>query len=95
MNEVASPGKFAEYVLCGLPIIMTDGIGDYSAQMHGSALACILPDWSELGIAREAVQKFCRNDFSMAQRMAFSQWAAARFSMEALMPRLVDLYKTV
>ena len=30
MNNVASPSKFAEHVLCGLPTIISDGVGDYS-----------------------------------------------------------------
>lgn len=30
MNNVASPTKFAEYILCGLPVLITEGIGDYS-----------------------------------------------------------------
>ncbi len=30
VNKVASPTKFAEYMLCGLPVILTEGVGDYS-----------------------------------------------------------------
>jgi glycosyltransferase involved in cell wall biosynthesis len=30
VNNVASPTKFAEYLLCGLPVIISEGIGDYS-----------------------------------------------------------------
>lgn len=30
MNNVASPSKFAEYMLCGLPAIISEGVGDYS-----------------------------------------------------------------
>jgi hypothetical protein len=30
-NEVASPVKFAEYLSCGLKIIISEGIGDFSA----------------------------------------------------------------
>jgi glycosyltransferase involved in cell wall biosynthesis len=28
-NEVAAPTKFAEYLACGLPVLITQGIGDY------------------------------------------------------------------
>lgn len=31
MNNVASPTKFAEYMLCGLPVIISEGVGDYSS----------------------------------------------------------------
>jgi hypothetical protein len=30
MNNVASPTKFAEYLLCGLPVLISEGVGDYS-----------------------------------------------------------------
>jgi hypothetical protein len=30
MNNVASPSKFAEYMLCGLPTIISEGVGDYT-----------------------------------------------------------------
>jgi hypothetical protein len=30
-NQVASPTKFAEYLACGLPVIISDYLGDYSA----------------------------------------------------------------
>ena len=31
VNEVASPTKFAEYLMCGIPVILTENIGDYSS----------------------------------------------------------------
>lgn len=30
VNRVASPTKFAEYCLCGVPVIITEGVGDFS-----------------------------------------------------------------
>jgi hypothetical protein len=30
MNNVASPTKFAEYMLAGLPTIISPGVGDYT-----------------------------------------------------------------
>lgn len=36
-NQVASPTKFAEYLSAGLPVIISDGVGDYSdfVRKHG------------------------------------------------------------
>jgi glycosyltransferase involved in cell wall biosynthesis len=31
LNEVASPTKAAEYVLCGLPLVISPGVGDYTS----------------------------------------------------------------
>lgn len=30
MNNVASPSKFAEYMLCGLPVLISQNVGDFS-----------------------------------------------------------------
>jgi hypothetical protein len=95
MNEVAAPGKFAEYVLSGLPIVMTEGIGDFSAAVRDSELACVLPDLANEGDWRERIRRFCARDVTSGQRAAFAEWAAERFAVEAHVPRLAALYRTV
>jgi len=95
MNEVAAPGKFAEYVLSGLPIVMTEGIGDFSAPMRGSEFACVLPDLADADDCRERIQRFCARDFDPEERSAFSRWAAERFATETCTPQLAGLYRTV
>ena len=95
VNEVAAPGKFAEYVLSGLPIIMTEGIGDFSEAMRATELACVLPDLADAGDWRERVQGFCTRDFTLGQRADFSRWAAERFAVEERAPELAALYRSV
>lgn len=95
MNEVAAPGKFAEYVLSGLPIVMTDGIGDFSEPMRLSALACVLPDLNATNDVRARIQRFCRRDVGTEERVEFGRWAAERFAVERSTPRLAELYRTV
>jgi glycosyltransferase involved in cell wall biosynthesis len=95
MNEVAAPGKFSEYMLTGLPIIMTEGIGDFSAQMRDSEFACVLPGLDELHAQRQRIQAFCGSEFTAGQRARLSRWAAERFSTELRIPQLVALYRTV
>ncbi len=95
MNEVAAPGKFAEYVLSGLPIVMTEGIGDFSAPMRESEFACVLPDLADTQDCRDRIQRFCARDCEPARRAAFSEWAAERFAVESSVSRLAALYRTV
>ena len=95
MNEVAAPGKFAEYVLSGLPIVMTEGIGDFSAPMREADLACVLPDLDDAEDLRARLQHFCARDFGAEQRAAFGAWAAERFAVELAVPRMAALYRTV
>jgi hypothetical protein len=95
MNEVAAPGKFSEYLLTGLPIVMTDGIGDYSEQVRDAEFACLLPDLDHLEAMKDRIQGFCGKDFDAQERMAISRWAAERFSIELRVSQLAALYRTV
>jgi len=47
MNNVASPSKFSEYILCGLPVIISEGVGDFSKFTIDHKLGHIVTD-SEL-----------------------------------------------
>ncbi len=41
-NQVASPTKFAEYLSAGLPVIISEGIGDYSAFVKTHSCGVVL-----------------------------------------------------
>lgn len=43
-NRTTSPVKFAEHVLCGLPVVITAGIGDYSAMTEQQDLGLSVGD---------------------------------------------------
>lgn len=42
VNQVASPTKFAEYLACGLPVVITEGIGDYSDLVRAAQIGYVL-----------------------------------------------------
>ena len=44
VNRVASPTKFAEYLAAGLPVLMTEGIGDYSTFSQEHKVGCVLDE---------------------------------------------------
>lgn len=41
-NRVASPTKFAEYLACGLPVLISEHIGDFSAAVADEKLGTVL-----------------------------------------------------
>ena len=44
-NQVASPVKFAEYLACGLKVIISKNLGDYTNLIHeNTALGCVYTD---------------------------------------------------
>jgi hypothetical protein len=42
VNQVASPVKFGEYLAAGLPVVISDGIGDYSSLVREERLGVTL-----------------------------------------------------
>ena len=88
-------GKFGEYTLCGLPIVMTEGIGDFSGQVREHPMACVLPGLDDLPASAERLGAFCARDFSIEERASFSAWAGERFATESSIPKLAALYRPV
>ncbi|SEH05613.1 glycosyltransferase [Candidatus Venteria ishoeyi] len=43
VNQVSSPTKYAEYLASGVPVLMTDGIGDYSERVKKEDVGLVLP----------------------------------------------------
>ncbi|MCE9644893.1 MAG: glycosyltransferase [Chloroflexi bacterium] len=54
VNRVASPTKFAEYVSCGLPVLTTDFVGDFSKMVKEHDLGHII-DLADLSVNERLV----------------------------------------
>jgi hypothetical protein len=92
MNEVASPGKFCEYALCGLPLIMTDGIGEYSSAMKDTGYVLTLEDVEWNADIRARVLDFVRNRIQEINRSDFGAWSRREFSVEETLEGLLAIY---
>lgn len=42
VNRVASPVKFAEYLACGVPVLVSPGVGDFSAMVDKEGVGYVL-----------------------------------------------------
>jgi glycosyltransferase involved in cell wall biosynthesis len=58
VNRVASPVKFAEYLAAGLPVIITDGVGDCSTLVRRSRLGLVLESCEEVGWDDRSLAEF-------------------------------------
>ncbi len=91
VNRVAAPTKFAEHLMCGLPMIMSTEIGDYSDLAAAENLGLVLteetPDAIRAGFPR--LQALAR------ERGRISSFARERLSHRAFAPRLVEFYRRV
>lgn len=73
-NRVASPTKFAEYLAAGLPVIISDGLGDFSGMVRREGLGTVF--------SRDAAMpRFGRPDHAARQRLR--DHAMAHFTKEA------------
>lgn len=87
-NLVASPIKFSEYLCCGLPVIVTSGIGDTELYLDEFDAGVVLPDLLATPADIMSVVKD-NND-----RQLLAHRAAQRFGLDGNIARLMaDVYK--
>ena len=86
MNNVASPTKFAEYLMVGLPTILSCGIHDFAEIIRKTGFGIILEDNSALkqSLAGEIME------LRSIKRERIADWAAENISKE----RYLEDYKT-
>lgn len=62
VNQVASPTKFGEYLAAGLPVVLTEGIGDFSALVQEENIGIIADNLllEEEGITEEELDRILR-----------------------------------
>ena len=87
MNNVASPSKFAEYILCGLPTIISEGVGDYSAMCEPNGLGVLVPEnqmknLNEFDFEKLKNASFDRNKIAAYGRQFLSKQARLPFVIE-------------
>jgi glycosyltransferase involved in cell wall biosynthesis len=90
VNKVASPTKFSEYMLCGLPCLISANVGDFSQYVADHQCGMVLPDVERLnGI------KSLPNPANVKKRKEISERAARVFSKQSYIDDYVQMYKNV
>ncbi len=70
VNNVACPVKIGEYLSCGLPIILTRGISDYSRMIAESGVGIVIEENNN--IAQQIIEFLEQPDFGMRRNRAIS-----------------------
>lgn len=87
VNHAASPTKVAEYLACGLPVLISDRVGDHSARVRAEGLGVVLAGLDDAAL--EAGVRGLREAPPTREHVAAS---AAALSREALLPAYRALY---
>jgi len=89
MNRVASPGKFGEYVACGLPVMMTRGISNFSDMVSNTDYAIVLADMDDDEEILRKIRPMLTYDKD--KRVQISDWAKRNVSIEAYADAYVEV----
>ena len=89
VNNVASPIKIGEYLGCGLAVIMTKGIGDYSEMVSNAGVGVILDESSN--VAEQVVNFMEKADFDQLRYKAIA-FARENLSWDSHLDSLKRLF---
>jgi glycosyltransferase involved in cell wall biosynthesis len=89
INAVAAPTKFAEYALCGLPVAISDGVGDYSELVQRMDTGVVIRDPLSLSEAGAFMAKL--GVFGTLERVRWAELATPMLSKGARTPWLARL----
>jgi glycosyltransferase involved in cell wall biosynthesis len=94
-NEVCCPVKFAEYLAAGLPVVMSDHVGDYSAYVSEQGIGVSIPPETTVDTAVAMVEDLMRrilvDETTQLQRCRFL--GRKDFDFETYLDRLISVLK--
>ncbi len=90
VNNVASPIKIGEYLGCGLPVILTKGIGDYSEMIAQEGVGLVLDE--DKNMALQIVNFIERHDFDRLRDNAIA-FARENISWDSHLDHLKQLFR--
>lgn len=93
MNNVASPTKFAEYVMCGLPVIISQGVGDFSEIVEFKKCGFVYKS----NVKTNFKMRFSeiKLPFSIESRKELSKWGITNFSKQSNIKNTISLYASL
>jgi glycosyltransferase involved in cell wall biosynthesis len=90
VNNVASPIKIGEYLACGLPVILTKGIGDYSEMIQSSGCGLVLDEGKDIAV--QVIDYLANADFGQLREKT-QVLAKQMVSWAAQLEKLKYLYR--
>lgn len=95
VNRVASPTKFAEYVMCGLPVLTTPGIGDLEEMTREYHLGRLLHSLDDEEQVVAGVRDLMERGASEKAREELARTGRQILSKEKFISTWVAIYKSL
>ena len=93
MNNVASPSKFAEYMLCGLPAIISEGVGDYSEICEEEHLGVVVKEDEMNNPTTFDTNKLTNYAYTEGLRKRIADFGYTHFSKQANLDDVIQQFK--
>lgn len=90
VNYAASPTKVAEYLACGLPVLLSPEIGDASGLVLREELGAVVPDPEDPRALRATLEQLFASE--LPSRTHVASMAKRRFARDRYLPVYLDLY---
>jgi len=90
VNRVASPIKFGEYLCCGLPVIITQGVGDTEEIIEEHRIGILL-DLEDMKIEKSNMIQLINN----IEREKIARIGKEMFSVESYKARIISYWNQV
>jgi len=91
LNEVAAPTKFAEYLMAGLPVMISDHIGDYSKFVVNNDLGIVIDNSTQPDEYKIMFDEFLKRKDNLIKEN-ISRLGMTNFSKEKYAKILKDIY---
>jgi glycosyltransferase involved in cell wall biosynthesis len=89
MNHVASPTKFSEYMLCGVPVLISPGIGDLDEIVTQKNVGVFVKNYLDDTAIVQAVDQFINSRFD---RKIIAKFGMTVFARESYLPLYEKIY---
>jgi len=94
LNNVASPTKFAEYLMCGLPVVISPNVGDYSRLVAEKKIGYVYEEDHSAEIIRSIINPILNNS-EEDKRKTLSDWGIEAFSKQSNLQRIIGAYENI
>ena len=86
MNNVASPTKFAEYLMTGLPVIISHGVHDFAKNINETGYGVVVNEIDTIAIAEiDQLEKSL-----LIERKSIAEWGSKHLSKEVFLNKYIE-----